>query len=171
MKKLISLLAVIVVCGMLPSCSSDDAEDDYNKFITLRNHTESGCKDISSASNLSQFDGQSTRTQKNMDFTERVSLKGNDKGMLNVFHKNATFTCEAKFDISVNVSGNTIIVCEDAPPTTNCLCLYDLTSEVGPLENITYTLVIKDNNATVCTHQFHYSNTLDESFDVTKGDN
>ena len=49
-----------------------------------------------------------------MDSTERVSLKGNSKGTLNVFHENATFTCEAKFNITVNVSGNTIVVCEDA---------------------------------------------------------
>ena len=56
MKKFILLIAVISACSMLPSCSSDDAEDDSNKSITLRNHTESGCKDISSASNTSQFD-------------------------------------------------------------------------------------------------------------------
>ena len=168
MKKLISLL-VVALCGMLPSCSSDDAEDDSNKPITLRNHTESGCKDISSASNSSQFDGQSSRVQKYIDLTERVILKGNDKGMLNVSHVNATFSCEAQFNFSVNVSGNTIIVSEDAPPLTNCICLYDLTSEVGPFENRTYTLVIKDNNITVFTHQFLYSNTLDESFDISKG--
>lgn len=171
MKKFILPIAVISACSMLPSCSSDDAEDDSNKSITLRNHTESGCKDISSASNTSQFDGQALRTQKYMDSTERVSLKGNSKGTLNVFHENATFTCEAKFNITVNVSGNTIVVCEDAPPSTNCICLYDLTSEVGPLENKAYTLVIKDNNANVCTHQFHYSNTLDESFEITMGSN
>ena len=171
MKKLLSILTVMAVCCMLPSCSSDDAEGDSNQRITLRNHTESGCKDLSSASNTSQFDGQAMRAQKYMDFTERVSLKGNGKGTLNVFHENATFTCEARFNISVNVSGNTIIVCEDAPPSTNCICLYDLTSEVGPLENKTYTLVIKDNNATVCTHQFHYTNTLDESFNITKESN
>ena len=85
MKKFILLIAVISACSMLPSCSSDDAEDDSNKSITLRNHTESGCKDISSASNTSQFDGQALRTQKYMDSTERVSLKGNSKGTLNVF--------------------------------------------------------------------------------------
>ena len=167
MKKNLLLLAFIAVCSILPSCSSDDAEDS----IKLRNHTESGCKDISAVSNTSQFDGQSMRSQKYMDLTERVSLKGNSKGMLNVFHENTTFTCEAKFNISINVSGNTIIICEDAPPSTNCICLYDLTSEVGPLENKTYTLIIKDNNATVCTHQFHYSKTLEESFNISKEGN
>lgn len=101
---------------------------------------------------------------------ERVSLKGNNKGILNIFHENAIFTCEAKFKISVEVSGNTIVVNEDAPPSTNCICRYDLNSEVGPLENKTYTLIIKNNNAPICSHQFHYSNTLDESFDITEGE-
>lgn len=76
MKKFILLIAVITACSMLPSCSSDDADDDSNKTITLRNHTESGCKDMSSASNTSQFDGQALRTQKYMDFTEHVHHEG-----------------------------------------------------------------------------------------------
>ena len=65
---------------------------------------------------------------------------------------------------------STIIVHEDAPPTTNCICHYDLNSEVGPLEDKTYTLIIKSEFAygPTITHQFNYSNSLDESFVVNE---
>ncbi len=154
------LLSCLVI--LLISCKDDDPA----KTIQLRNHTESGCKDFASYSNTSQTGRQQTKKMVDFNATERVALKGNDKGMLNVFHENALFTCEAVFTCSVDVSGNTIVIHEDAPPSTNCMCNYDLTSEVGPLENKTYTLIIKNNNLVVCTHQFQYSSTLDKTFEI-----
>ena len=46
----------------------------------------------------------------------------------------------------------------------------DLNSEVGPLEDKTYTLIIKSEFAygPTITHQFNYSNSLDESFVVNE---
>lgn len=166
MKNLLFLFAAMVACCMMMSCSSDNSDDNSNN-IKLRNHTESGCKNLASL----PYSSQSGKQQSKMQFdnaVERVSLKGNNSGILSVFHENAVFTCEADFTLSADVSGNTIIVNEDAPPSTNCICCYDLTSEIGPLDNKTYTLIIKNNNAIVWTHQFDYSNTLDESFDISK---
>ena len=162
-KNLLSLLTVMAACSLLLSCSSSDEETK----IRLRNHAESGCKsNDETSSNTSQTGKQQSKKMVDLEAAQRVSLKGNDKGMLNVFHENAIFTCEAKFTISAEVSGNTIVINEDAPPSTNCICNYDLTSEVGPLENKTYTLVIKNNQTVICTHQFHYSKTFDESFEL-----
>ena len=163
MKNLL-LFAAAAACCMMMACSSDDSDDNSNT-IKLRNHTESGCKNITSYS--SQLGKQQSKMQFD-NLVERVSLKGNNRGLLTVFHENAIFTCEADFSLSADISGNTIIVNEDAPPSTNCICCYDLTSEIGPLDNKTYTLIIKNNNAIVWTHQFDYSNTLDESFDISK---
>ena len=123
MKKSLNVLAAIVLSGAMLACSSDDS-DGNSKTIRLRNHTESGCKDFASLSNITQSGYQES----------------------------------------------TIIVHEDAPPTTNCICHYDLNSEVGPLEDKTYTLIIKSEFAygPTITHQFNYSSTLDESFVVTE---
>ena len=169
MKKSLRVLAAIVLSGAMLACSSDES-DGNSKTIKLRNHTESGCKDVASLSNTSQSGYQKVKGQFDNNIIERVSLKGNKKGMLSIFHENATFPCEAEFTISVDVSDNTIIVHEDAPPSTNCLCHYDLNSEVGPLEDKTYTLIIKSEFAYGPTimHQFNYSSTLDESFVVTE---
>ena len=164
-KNLLSLLTVLAACCMLLSCSSSD--DDTDK-IRLRNHTESGCKGNETLSNASQTGKQQSKKMVDFGVVERISIKGNDKGMLNVFHENASFTCEAEFNISAEVSGNTIVINEDAPPSTNCICNYDLTSVVGPLETQTYTLIIKNNNAVICSHQFNYSKTLDESIEIQK---
>lgn len=164
MKNLL-LFAAAAACCMMMACSSDDSDDNSNT-IKLRNHTESGCKNIAS------YSSQLSKQQSKMQFdnlVERVTLKGNNKGMLSVIHENAVFTCEAEFTLSADISGNTIIVNEDAPPSTNCICRYDLTSEIAPLDNNeTYMLIIKNNNITIWTHQFQYSNTLDMSFDISK---
>lgn len=169
MKKSLYVLAAIVLSSMMLACSSDDS-DGNSKTIMLRNHTESGCKDVASFSNTSSSGYQKVKSQFDSKITERVSLKGNEKGTLYIFHENAIFPCEAEFTISVDVSESTIIVHEDAPPTTNCICHYDLNSEVGPLEDKTYTLIIKSESAygPTITHQFNYSSTLDESFVVTE---
>ena len=169
MKKSLYVLAAIVLSVAMLACSSDDS-DGNAKTIKLKNHTESGCKDFASLSNTSQSGYPKVKSQFDNNIIERVSLKGNEKGTLSIFHENASFPCEAEFTISVDVSENTIIVREDAPPTTNCICHYDLNSEVGPLEEKTYTLIIKSEFAygPTITHQFYYSSTLDESFVVTK---
>ncbi len=155
MKKSLYVLAAIVLSSMMLACSSDDS-DGNSKTIMLRNHTESGCKDVASFSNTSSSGYQKVKSQFDSKITERVSLKG--------------FPCEAEFTISVDVSESTIIVHEDAPPTTNCICHYDLNSEVGPLEDKTYTLIIKSEFAygPTITHQFNYSNSLEESFVVNE---
>lgn len=164
--KMLSLSARGILFSLVAFLFFSCQDDDSSKTIRLRNHAESGCKDYVASANSSQTGRQQSKGMVDYEATQRVSLKGNEKGMLNVFHENALFTCEAVFTISVDVSGNTIVVNEYAPPSTNCTCNYDLTSEVGPLENKTYTLIIKNNNLVVCTHQFHYSTTLDETFEI-----
>ena len=169
MKKSLYVLSAIVLSGVMLACSSDES-DGYSKTIMLRNHTESGCKNFASLSNTSQSGYKKVKSQFDNNIIERISLKGNEKGMLSIFHENANFPCEAEFIISVDVSENTIIVHEDAPPTTNCICHYDLNSEVGPLEDKTYTLIIKSEFAygPTITHQFNYSSSLDDSFVVNE---
>ena len=160
MKKSLLILAAIVLCGVVPSCSSDD-EDDNPKTVTLSYHSESGCKAFVASSGAPQ-----AKAKFYNNIIERVTLRGNNKGVLSISHENAVFTCEAQFNITADVSGNTIVIHEDAPPTTNCICYYDLMSEVEPLENKTYMLIIKNNNAIVCMHQFRYSGSLYETFNV-----
>ena len=127
MKKFLSAkyLFLSIIAIVLLSCQDEDS----GKSIRLRNHSESGCKKIEKTYNTSQTERQA---KKMIDYeaTERVSIKGSGKGMLNVFHENAIFTCAAEFTNSVEVSKETIIVNEDAPPSTNCICRYDLTSEL-----------------------------------------
>ena len=96
MKKSLNVLAAIVLSGAMLACSSDDS-DGNSKTIRLRNHTESGCKDFASLSNITQSGYQKVKSQFDSNIIERVSLKGNKKGTLSIFHENATFPCEAEF--------------------------------------------------------------------------
>ena len=60
-----------------------------------------------------------------------------------IFHENAIFSCEAKIETEVSITENTICVVEkDLSPTTNCVCCYDLSMKVGPLENKSYRIVV-----------------------------
>ena len=99
MKKSLYVLAAIVLSSMMLACSSDDSDGNL-KTIMLRNHTESGCKDVASFSNTSSSGYQKVKSQFDSKITERVSLKGNEKGTLYIFHENAIFPCEAEFTIS-----------------------------------------------------------------------
>ena len=78
MKKSLYVLAAIVLSSMMLACSSDDS-DGNSKTIMLRNHTESGCKDVASFSNTSSSGYQKVKSQFDSKITERVSLKGNEK--------------------------------------------------------------------------------------------
>ena len=62
MKKSLYVLAAIVLSSMMLACSSDDS-DGNSKTIMLRNHTESGCKDVASFSNTSSSGYQKVKSQ------------------------------------------------------------------------------------------------------------
>ena len=129
------LLLVLMLGAM--GCSSD--ENKANKQVNgLLSIAVSGCKNNIEQTNI----GNSNRASV-FDAVESVRYEGTEDGSLMIFHENAIFSCEAKIETEVSITENTICVVEkDLSPTTNCVCCYDLSMKVGPLENKSYRIVV-----------------------------
>jgi hypothetical protein len=102
--------------------------------------------------------------------TESVKYEGTEDGYLLLEHINAIFSCEATFTIKATVADGIITIVETAPSLTNCLCPYDLSMKIGPLENKTYEVVICDQTEDTKRVSFllDYSSSVKGEFEVKK---
>ena len=133
-------LFLLLTLGCI-GCSSD--ENKANKQANgLLSYAVSGCKISVEQTNISNSNSASV-----FDAVESVRYEGTEDGSLMIFHENAIFSCEAKIETEVTINENTICIVEkDVSPTTNCLCCYDLSMKVGPLENKSYRIVVCKNS-------------------------
>ena len=102
--------------------------------------------------------------------TESVKYEGTEDGYLLLEHINAIFSCEATFTIKATVADGIITIVETAPSLTNCLCPYDLSMKIGPLENKTYEVVICDQTEDTKRVSFllDYSSSVKGEFEVSR---
>ena len=137
-KNLILFLGAMLMLAIgMSSCSSDEnkANKQANEFLSF---AVSGCKNNVEQTNI----GNSNRALV-FDAIESIRYEGTKDGSLMIFHENAIFSCEAKIETEVTINENTICIVEkDVSQTTNCLCCYDLSMKVGPLENKSYRIVV-----------------------------
>ena len=137
-KKMIIFLPLLLATMLgLTGCSSD--ENKVNKQANeLLSFAVSGCKN-----NVEQTDISNSNRAMVFDAIESIRYEGTEDGSLMIFHENAIFSCEAKIEKEVTINENTICIIEkDVSQTTNCLCCYDLSMKVGPLENKSYRIVV-----------------------------
>ena len=140
MKKnlVLCLGAMLMLAFGMSSCSSSDENKVNKQANELLSFAVSGCKNNVEQTNI----GNSNRALV-FDAIESIRYEGTKDGSLMIFHENAIFSCEAKIEKEVTINENTICIVEkDASPTTNCLCCYDLSMKVGPLENKSYRIVV-----------------------------
>lgn len=137
-KNLILFLgAMLILAFGMSSCSSDEnkANKQANELLSF---AVSGCKN-----NVEQTDISNSNRALVFDAIESIRYEGTEDGSLMIFHENAIFSCEAKIEKEVTINENTICIIEkDVSQTTNCLCCYDLSMKVGPLENKSYRIVV-----------------------------
>ena len=132
MKKnyLLVIGAAMMLAISMSSCSSDD-----NGLFKMRNVSNSGCK-------YTRAEGGGEMLY---DIYETIGYKGLDNGYLSLNHENAVFNCEpGELKMQGTISGNEINILEaEESAGANCMCLYDLYCEVGPLEEgKVYTIVV-----------------------------
>lgn len=101
---------------------------------------------------------------------ESVKYEGTQDSCLLLEHINAIFSCEATFTIKATVADGIITIVETAPSLTNCLCPYDLSMKIGPLENKTYEVVICDQteDSKRISFQLDYNTSVKGEFEVKK---
>lgn len=138
---------------LLLSCFSGCGSTEDVSSIGLRSFSNSGCKtEIETrAANASIAD------------EETIEYYASSNGKLMVKHVNALFGCDAKISAEAHLDkdNKTIVISETATnESANCLCNYDLTMEVGELQETTYTLKVIHKGSMVLTEDINYGKNL-----------
>lgn len=127
--------------------------DDDNASVHLKNASSTGCKQES-------VPGDTDRSKITDIFGEEyVEYTSKSDGYLYVRHVNAIFNCcSEKIKVTSSESGGIITVSEaDTDISCNCVCPFDVSYEIGPLEKgRTYTLNILNNGSAHVDFTFTY---------------
>jgi len=115
---------VVVIFILLPSC-----ENSYElENIKIDQISFGDCKPI-------------TKSSEN---TERIEYKTVDGNYLPIKHVNTYFNCEpGQLLVNIKIQNDSIVINEDEEQSiANCICPYDLSFRVGPMEYGTYNFII-----------------------------
>lgn len=138
MKKILFGFIDVLLIIISAACSSDNNSSDNQEFeSTLIFFSQTGCK--KTGTNSSDVLGA-------IYGTESIEYEGTKDGYLIINHINALFCCDANITTTVSIDNNVITIFEHADPITDCICPYDLNMKIGPLKNITYSIVIEDGH-------------------------
>ena len=138
MKKFLIFLMCLGFTIGLAGCSSDDnSSDNQESESTLLSFSQTGCK--KTGTNSSDVLGA-------IYGTESIEYEGTKDGYLIINHINALFCCDANITTTVSIDNNVITIFFLVYPITDCICPYDLNMKIGPLKNITYSIVIEDGH-------------------------
>ena len=125
------LMMVVALVHGSTGCSSESDEVSQNGM--LKSFAKTGCKP--------QIETRTADVSGLYD-AESFSYEATKDGSLLLCHNNAIFSCETDIKVKVSVSDGVISVIEYYSPATNCICAYDLTMEIGPLQVGPYTVVV-----------------------------
>ncbi len=154
MKTIIKILIIgIIVFPVVFSCTKE------SKSFGLKDFSYSGCK--SHQKNLT--------TNQSSDEKEVIEIKS-DNGYLEITHKNVYFNCEPGKIIAKASLKDTVITIseEETKHDVNCICLYDLSLKLGPLNFGTYYFSITRGNAEYTHFTIDYHANIDTTFEVNK---
>lgn len=122
--------------------------------VGLRSFSNSGCKAEVEAG---------TRSSNGLFDDGRIVYEASSNGRLMVKHFNAVFGCDANISAEAHLDkdNKTIVINETATnESANCLCSYDLTMEVGELQEGSYTLKVVRLGTTILTESINYNKDL-----------
>ena len=155
MKQTLTSLLIMLAIGLVALGCSSDGSSDSSQPHAVR-FTQSGCKKAPAQSRGGGI----------FDAVEEIVYKALPHGKLLITHQNAAFSCEPKIVLKSPIQDDRILIYQtDTDPRTNCICLYDLGIEVGPLTSgHHYTLVIAPGNPAKAEIPITYSPALSGSF-------
>ena len=89
---------------------------------------------------------------------EYITIKTIDDYYLLFNHINSIFNCDpGQITVSIEISSNTITIKEDESKAgLRCICPYDITFKLGPLQYGTYTVVFQKGGQTFKEYSLDY---------------
>jgi len=142
MKKIIVAVLILFVSIFVISCENID-----NHKLKVDNITYGTCKP--------GFKSSVTN--------EKIEYRTVDINYLEIDHINAIFNCEpGRLLVDVEFNNDTIFVNESEEQSlVNCICLYDLSYRIGPLEYGTYLFVLKIMSLEHATFELEFNSTTE----------
>ena len=146
MKKSIVPVLILFVSIFITSCEKID-----NQKLRVDNITYGTCKP----------------GLKSLVANEKIEYRTVDINYLEVNHINAMFNCEpGRLLVDVEFNNDTIFVNESEEQSlVNCICPYDLSYRIGPLEYGTYQFVLKIMSFEHATFELEFNSTTEGIFE------
>jgi hypothetical protein len=144
---LFGIIAIIVF-----GCKSDsDKIKPEDRILTIQNSTSIGCKSVSIDDEAGEY----------------IELQADEGNYLRISHINALFNCTPAIVLHAEVLEGRIIYSEgDTLAGSNCVCLFDLTCTIGPLEYDQYTFELNRAGDKIAEFDFNYTNSTLEFFNI-----
>jgi len=159
MKTLLKIFLLAVFMGTLAmSCGKKS-----NSF-GLTNFSHLGCKSGTEAYSINN------KTQESQGDSETMEIKS-ENGFWSVKHINAMFNCSPnnKLTADAAINGFTIDINENEEKhDANCLCLYDLNYEIGPIAHGKYTVILNKMGAEYFRFNIDYTTSVDTTIFIKK---
>ena len=92
---------------------------------------------------------------------EIIQYKATGNGILLLKHLNALFSCEAKITVNTTIEDNTISIVEHGSNDTNCICPYDITMNIAPLNIGKYNVVVYYEEKELARFSIDYNTSLE----------
>lgn len=146
MKKTIVPVLILFVSIFITSCEKID-----NQKLKVDNITYGTCKP----------------GFKSLVTNEKIVYRTVDINYLEVDHINAMFNCEpGRLLVDVEFNNDTIFVNESEEQSlANCICSYDLSYRIGPLEYGTYQFVLNIMSLGHATFELEFNSTTEGTFE------
>jgi len=150
-KKKIFLFGIIVLSAF--GCKDNEnlliPED---RLLEVKNSTYIGCK--SGENNVD-------------DLSEYIELQTVDSNYLEINHINASRNCVPAVLIKAKIEKGVIIYsANDTAGMANCVCLFDLSCNIGPLDYSKYTFAYNRGGDRIAEFDFYFSSSTHEIFKI-----
>lgn len=160
-KRFVIIIPLLALFFVFSACANDNGSESN---LVVRNISNSGCKGVVA----SMVSGKATAPDV-LGRAERIVCKGTADGILRVTHQDLVANCASKFNASVRLDGNRILLTETSEGEGDrCKCTYDLTTEIGPLQDGDYILVVRMPSGKEVKMDFHFSAELNYTYYVGK---
>ena len=158
-----AILKIIFLCGIiiLTAFSCKDNENliiPEDRLLEVKNLIYDGCKSDSFYLNEDYENAN-----------ECIELQSVDSNYLEVKHIDVLFNCCPSIIIQAKVENGIIVYNEtDTAGMCNCVCLFDLSSNIGPLDYAQYTFGLNRAGERITEFDFNFSSSTKEIFKIDK---
>ncbi len=157
------------ICFLMPQSNNTKAKTPHKIgkpvliILNLAEETLSSSSPYVSLSNSSVVKKSTTE--------EYLILTSSEDFYLDIKHVNSWFNCSpGQIIVDASLEGNNISINEySTDNSANCVCPYDLSYMLGPLQYRTYNLIVKREGFEVLNVEIEFKKNLDMRLDIGNG--